>query len=220
VPIEVACQCGKRFAARDALAGKTVACPACSAAITIPTPNPAAAGVAGILDEIGLQANAAGLVCPKCHTQIYSGTVCPKCRWNVQTASYAQTAARQQSAGHGYDWSRIKKVEANLTGSVVDQELTWLEIAICTLFGGVGMIWGLILFLRGHSKGLVMIVLSMILPLTLAIVYLGYLAMMKTVLGGDQGGTKKTSHIEMRVDEKRRIPRPFDIPADSATRSL
>jgi hypothetical protein len=200
MPIEVACQCGKRFAARDALAGKTVACPACAGAIVIPVPNQqTAAGVAGILDEIGLQATAAGLVCPKCRTQIRAGTVCPKCRWNVQTASYAQAAPVQQSHG-AYDWDRIKKpVEANLTGSVVDQELSVLEILICTLFGGVGLVWGLILFLRGHSKGVVMIVLSMILPLALTILYLGYLAMMKSVLGGS--GSKKTTYIQQRLDD-------------------
>lgn len=38
--IKVGCQCGQRFKAKDELAGRTVKCPACGAAITIPTAAP------------------------------------------------------------------------------------------------------------------------------------------------------------------------------------
>lgn len=47
MPLVVACECGQRFAARDDLAGKTMACPSCGAALTVPgAPVPAAAAPA------------------------------------------------------------------------------------------------------------------------------------------------------------------------------
>src|SRR5437879_4956590 len=38
MPIPVTCACGKRFAAKDELAGKRLKCPACGGAIAIPQP--------------------------------------------------------------------------------------------------------------------------------------------------------------------------------------
>jgi hypothetical protein len=38
MPIQVACSCGKKFAAKDELAGKRVKCPTCGGAIAIPAP--------------------------------------------------------------------------------------------------------------------------------------------------------------------------------------
>lgn len=42
--ISVGCQCGKRFQAKDELAGKRVKCPGCGSVLEIPTPQPTAAG--------------------------------------------------------------------------------------------------------------------------------------------------------------------------------
>ena len=36
MPIEIRCQCGKRLKAPDNLAGRTVSCPSCKAAIQVP----------------------------------------------------------------------------------------------------------------------------------------------------------------------------------------
>jgi hypothetical protein len=44
MPIAVACQCGKRFQAKDELAGKRVKCPGCGNPLAIPTPQPAGGG--------------------------------------------------------------------------------------------------------------------------------------------------------------------------------
>ena len=43
MPTEVACQCGQRFAAADHLAGKTVPCPVCGRAISVPHQAPVVA---------------------------------------------------------------------------------------------------------------------------------------------------------------------------------
>lgn len=39
MPIQVACQCGQRFAAKDELAGRTVKCPKCGSPLAIPRPS-------------------------------------------------------------------------------------------------------------------------------------------------------------------------------------
>lgn len=77
--IVVECGCGKRFGAREELAGKTLACPSCGQALTVPsaapaTPPPAAAAPAPIVVTCGCgqrfaaRAELAGktLACPKC----------------------------------------------------------------------------------------------------------------------------------------------------------
>src|SRR5262245_49017218 len=43
MPIKVQCACGKAFAAKDELAGKTVKCPSCQKPLKIPAAAPAAA---------------------------------------------------------------------------------------------------------------------------------------------------------------------------------
>jgi len=96
MPIKVQCACGKSFAAKDELAGKTVKCPACQQPLKIPGASPASApakpaakpaaakpaakpaaakpapaapapGGGDLFDEIGLQAAAPDTVaCPGC----------------------------------------------------------------------------------------------------------------------------------------------------------
>src|SRR4029079_4843735 len=48
-PIKVQCTCGKAFAAKDELAGKTVKCPGCQKPLKIPGGAPAAAKASGKL---------------------------------------------------------------------------------------------------------------------------------------------------------------------------
>src|SRR6476469_2018576 len=96
MPIKVQCTCGKAFAAKDELAGKTVKCPACQQPLKVPggsaapaakpaaakpasaqgakpaaparAPAPSPAAAAGdLFDEIGLQAAAPDTrPCPGC----------------------------------------------------------------------------------------------------------------------------------------------------------
>lgn len=80
MPIVVSCECGQRFAARDDLAGKTVACPKCKAALTIPAAKapPAATSTAPIPvtctcgKRFGAKPELAGktLRCPSCGAAI------------------------------------------------------------------------------------------------------------------------------------------------------
>lgn len=180
MPIEVICQCGKRFAARDDFAGKTVACPACKAPLKIAPPRPTAVpapeptGVGSILDEIGLKTDERGIVCPKCQGHIAIGTsVCKRCHYNLQTASVQGNAAAPASSakhGGGYDWSRVRKQEPTL-GSVVDEELTFSDMALCGFFGCLMFPYGLILFLRGHSKGILIMLGSLLVPAILTLFY-------------------------------------------------
>ena len=44
MPINVQCSCGKRMGLSDALAGKTIKCPACGDAIHVPAVAPSGAG--------------------------------------------------------------------------------------------------------------------------------------------------------------------------------
>lgn len=184
MPIEVACQCGKRFAARDDLAGKTVACPACKQPLKIapprvnrpaavPVAQPEPTGVGSILDEIGLQTDGRGIVCPKCRQYIAIGsTVCKNCHYNLQTASVQTQAERApRHAGGGYDWKALRD-RAPMIGSVVDEELTFSDIVLCGFFGGCMFIYGLILFFRGHAKGILIMLGSLIVPAFLILLYI------------------------------------------------
>lgn len=108
MPIKVACKCGKAFAARDQLAGKTVKCPQCGNPLKIPAsqaaasgkssaaPNRAAAskpskptsspgaGVGDLLDEAGVEARV-GMKCPGCGEKLPQNAVlCVHCGYNFQ----------------------------------------------------------------------------------------------------------------------------------------
>jgi hypothetical protein len=50
MPIPVGCQCGKKFQAKDELAGKKVKCPGCGNVLTIPQPQ--TAGIGGGIDDL------------------------------------------------------------------------------------------------------------------------------------------------------------------------
>lgn len=172
MPIEVACQCGRRFAARDDLAGKTVACPGCKGPLRIEAPRPASVpveptGVSSILDEIGLQTDERGIVCPKCQNRIAIGTsICTKCRYNLQTASFEkqpQAVAAPPTHVERYDWNKLRNT-ASSTGSVVDDELSWIDICLCVLCSPAAMLLGFVLFFQGRSKGILLILGSLLIP--------------------------------------------------------
>ena len=46
MPIEIACRCGKKFAAPEKLAGKTLSCPECGGPLTVPDPRQKTAAAA------------------------------------------------------------------------------------------------------------------------------------------------------------------------------
>lgn len=122
MPIKVTCTCGAAFAAKDELAGRTVACPKCQQPLTIgggaapaqrpaaasrpaPAPQPAAdLSAPSIFDEAGLKARQnTGQVCPSCYHAMKQGAIlCVHCGYNMQLGRkmVAQVHGRGD-AGHG-----------------------------------------------------------------------------------------------------------------------
>lgn len=121
MPIKVTCQCGKSFAAKDELAGKAVKCPNCQQPLRIPgapaaglgaplpsakpsqppasapagssSGRPAAGGVGGLFDEIGLkQAPAGAVLCPGCTQPMPpNAVICIKCGYNTKLGRRMET---------------------------------------------------------------------------------------------------------------------------------
>ena len=122
MPIKVTCTCGAAFAAKDELAGKTVACPKCQQPLTIgggaapaqrpavasrpaPAPQPAPdLSAPSIFDEAGMKARQnTGHVCPSCFHAMKQGAIlCVHCGYNMQLGRklVAQVHGRGD-AGHG-----------------------------------------------------------------------------------------------------------------------
>lgn len=113
MPIKVACKCGKKFAAKDELAGKAVKCPGCGQPLKIPSPQqqkpqpggkpkgpsgaapkrpqkPApSSSLDDLFDEVGIGSGAeevAGPKCPACDAPIPANAVlCVNCGLNLQS---------------------------------------------------------------------------------------------------------------------------------------
>lgn len=94
MPIKVACSCGQKFSARDAMAGKRVKCPKCNEPLTIPKPRSSrkeddarlaqSGGIADLLDEVGVQGARTGPICPECGTDMLpTAVICIECGFNV-----------------------------------------------------------------------------------------------------------------------------------------
>ena len=121
MPIKVSCTCGAAFAAKDELAGRTVACPKCQQPLTIPSgaaaqktpvqrpaapaPQPAAeSGAPNIFDEAGIKAKQhTGIVCPSCYHPMKQGTIiCVHCGYNMQLGRKMETQVHGRGdGGHG-----------------------------------------------------------------------------------------------------------------------
>ncbi|MCE9528414.1 MAG: hypothetical protein K8R36_20410 [Planctomycetales bacterium] len=124
MPIKVSCSCGAAFAAKDELAGRTVACPKCKQPLTIPSgaapaqrpaapsrpapssvPQPAPDPSApSIFDEAGLKARqTTGQVCPSCYHAMKQGAIiCVHCGYNMQLGRKMVTEVHGRGdGGHG-----------------------------------------------------------------------------------------------------------------------
>ncbi|QDU28133.1 hypothetical protein ETAA8_32330 [Anatilimnocola aggregata] len=113
MPIKVACACGAAFAAKDELAGRTVACPKCKQPLKIQAPQAAPAPIhsnAGLFDDIGLKARDSNIPrCPGCGADMPPNAVlCVKCGYNVKLGKRMQTISMSGDApaavaggGHG-----------------------------------------------------------------------------------------------------------------------
>jgi hypothetical protein len=117
----VKCACGKAFAAKDELAGKTVKCPGCQKPLKIPGNAPAAAAAKGpakpapaatpaqpsdsLFDEIGLAPPTEGTKpCPGCTEPLpLQAVVCVKCGFNTRIGRRMTTerVGGGDAGGHG-----------------------------------------------------------------------------------------------------------------------
>jgi hypothetical protein len=117
MPIKVACKCGAAFAAKDELAGRTVACPKCKQPLKIQAAQPAAAAApaaphanADLFDGLGLKARDESVPrCPGCNADMPANAVlCVKCGYNVKLGRRMQTISMSnegpavaEGGGHG-----------------------------------------------------------------------------------------------------------------------
>jgi hypothetical protein len=128
MPIKVQCECGKAFAAKDELAGKTVKCPGCQKPLKIPggaapakasakapakpsssvasksaAPSPAG-GMSDLFDEAGMRAAAKGTMpCPGCGEALaQDAIVCVKCGYNMKLGRKMSTikTGSESAGGH------------------------------------------------------------------------------------------------------------------------
>ena len=102
MPIQVACKCGQRFTAKDALAGKTVKCPQCGQPLKIPTARPASTpsdmddAISDLLDEAGLHGGI--MRCPGCGTPLPENAVlCVSCGYDLRKGHRIKTRVGVES---------------------------------------------------------------------------------------------------------------------------
>ena len=121
MPIKVSCTCGAAFAAKDELAGRTVACPKCQQPLTIPRgapvqqrqapaqrpaqapAPPAAPETPSIFDDAGMKAKQhTGQVCPSCFHPMKPGTIiCVHCGYSLQLGRKMEMQVYGREGGHG-----------------------------------------------------------------------------------------------------------------------
>jgi hypothetical protein len=152
MPIKVQCACGKAFAAKDELAGKTVKCPGCQKPVKIPggqasaaqpkpaatkqaAAKPAAAGTqksapakgggADLFDEVGLQAAAAGTQpCPGCSEPMpIQAVVCIKCGYNTRIGRRMETLKERGESGGHEGHGAVAQDLLNRAAAVMDDDL-------------------------------------------------------------------------------------------------
>jgi hypothetical protein len=105
MPITVTCVCGRKLAAKDEYAGRTVKCPGCAQPLKIPTPTakvspssptkvpktgpkkpvPVASSAAQLLEEAGLAHHIEGPTCPECGQGVAEeALLCVHCGYNFK----------------------------------------------------------------------------------------------------------------------------------------
>jgi hypothetical protein len=110
MPTQVACDCGKQYAAPDALAGKKVKCPHCGKPLPISAAKNLALGNASpvdlheLLEEVGLTDTGTGHRCPGCRAALPEEAVlCIACGYDVErgrrvTVKKPRTKADREAA--------------------------------------------------------------------------------------------------------------------------
>ena len=165
MPIKATCQCGFTVTAKDALAGKRVACPRCQKALQIPKLATVAAQaqtaspkIASLLDDMGVKAVPMGPVCSACGEEMDATAVlCVNCGYNVTTGQYLETYADEDGGDiheeNVSDGERlVRQVEMELeSGKPINETDDFGDgadsylIAVAALFGlGMFVVIGLI----------------------------------------------------------------------------
>ena len=158
MPISVkCCDCGKALKAPDALAGKKAKCPDCGAVVAVPKVSEGPEMNGGLqeasfdeLEEDGTdvapEGNTARKPCPMCGELIAAASA--KCRFCGETLS-----------------STIRSRERQSTSTVVANQVTGADIAICALCFPIGCIVGIVAIITGQpARGLKMIGLAIVMP--------------------------------------------------------
>ena len=165
MPIKVACKCGAAFAAKDELAGRTVACPKCKQPLKI-VPAQAAAPAApaaphanaDLFDGLGMKARDTTVPrCPGCAADLPPNAVlCVKCGYNIKLGRRMQTISMSNEGpavgeGGGHGGAATAMLMARAAAATEEDEVAeksktnvgmplWVLIAglfACILFGVV-----------------------------------------------------------------------------------
>jgi len=180
MPIKVTCQCGKSFAAKDELAGKTVKCPSCQKPLRIPAANQPAAPAAtapkkpaskpaapqpapkqtsdtdDIFADIGLAPQEVGArPCPGCGSGLApDAVVCIHCGYNTKLGRRMETVkvgGSEGEGGHGAVTTGLLERAA----SVIDEDKA--EEVKKTKEGLPWFVWLVVLLIIGGFLGYMII---------------------------------------------------------------
>ncbi len=119
--IKVTCSCGKTVSAKDELAGKRVKCPDCSEPISIPAESAfqeVGSDMAGLLDEIGMEATRTGVRCPNCRSDLEADAIlCVDCGYNLESGKVLKTDSfvkKRKISGVGAPTEKTKNDKSKL----------------------------------------------------------------------------------------------------------
>jgi DNA-directed RNA polymerase subunit RPC12/RpoP len=142
--ISVQCgSCGKRFAAKEKLAGRKVKCPQCGGVLTIPKPRPAPEAALELPkpdDEYAVTLPPAGETgpstagrvsgterapgtkpkCPSCGASLKPGAVlCVECGYDMRTGKKQEVSGPEEPAGPAFPWLKVSLLGGACLGLVV-----------------------------------------------------------------------------------------------------
>lgn len=156
--ISVKCSdCGKGLKAPDTLAGQKARCPDCGAVVDVPNAldemNASGGTPEAIVDELAdddadvpVDDVGSRLSCPMCGELIAAAAI--KCRFCGETLN-----------------SKIRDRERQANSTLLANQLTAADIAICALCSPIACVVGVIAIITGQpARGLKMIALSFVMP--------------------------------------------------------